>query len=93
MPLKPPFIICGTKAFDDFRRVGQFIQSGLARLERAAGNGDHRDIDIGAVAGFAGGNGHHSRHIGGRVAQVLSVRFGAWFIEIDKDQLLANRLV
>ena len=70
-----------------------FVQPGLTRLERAAGNGDDRDIDIGAVAGFPGGNGHHARHVGGRVAQVLSVRFGARGIEIDKDQFLANILV
>jgi len=89
MPLKPPRIICGTMLLTIFA----VLVSSSSRLERAAGNGDDRDIDIGAVAGFPGGNGHHARHVGGRVAQVLSVRFGARGIEIDKDQLLANILV
>lgn len=80
-------------ALDDFRGSGQFIETALAGAQRAAGDGDHRDVDIGAVAGLAGGDGHHSRQIGRGVAEVLSVGLGARLVKVDEDQLLANALV
>lgn len=80
-------------ALHNLRGGGQFIQPALAGAQRAAGDGDHRDIDIGAVAGLAGGDGHHPRQVGRGVAQVLSVGLSALLVKVDEDQLLANALV
>ncbi len=77
----------------DARGVGQLVKARLAGLQRAAGNGDHRDIDIRALLRLAGGDFNHPRHIRGGVAQILAVPFDARGIEIHQNQLLANILV
>ena len=75
------------------RGGGQFIQSALAWTQRAAGDGDHRDVDISAVASLAGRDGHHPRQIGRGIAEVLSVGLGALLVNVDEDQLLADALI
>ena len=79
--------------FHNLRRRGQFIQPTLTGAQRTAGNGDHRDIDISAVAGFPGGDGHHPRQIGRGIAEILGMGLGTLLVKVDEDQLLANALV
>ena len=71
----------------------QLIQPRLARFERAAGDGDHRDIHIGTVARLAGGDAHHAGHIGGSIRQVPGVAFTARLVDIHQQQLFADILV
>ncbi len=86
MPLNPLAIIVGTMLFTIFA-VEVSSSNRLWPGAAPARDGDHRDIDIGAVAGLAGGDGHHPRQVGRGVAQVLSVGLNALLVKVDEDQL------